>query len=156
MSTIEVGNASESIVLAAYIHAGFFVSVPFGNGCPYDLIVDTGTLLIKVQVKTGWHRKGSLIYKSQRRIKATNHHGMRQYKSNEVDFFAIYFPLTGDIYAVPFVSTAGRGCLRLAPALNKQQKSIRWASDFTWEKHISLLQKDRLDVLIQSVAQLET
>jgi hypothetical protein len=52
MSTNDIGNASESIVLTAYISAGFFVSVPFGNGCAYDLVVDTGTRLLKVQVKT--------------------------------------------------------------------------------------------------------
>ncbi|MDT4954200.1 MAG: hypothetical protein QOJ02_2338, partial [Acidobacteriota bacterium] len=63
MSTNDIGNASESIVLTAYINAGFFVSVPFGNGCAYDLVVDTGTRLLKVQVKTAWQRKGCLNFK---------------------------------------------------------------------------------------------
>ena len=42
MPTYMTGNMSASKVMAAYIEAGFFVSVPFGDGCPYDLVVDTG------------------------------------------------------------------------------------------------------------------
>ncbi len=52
-STLYQGNSSEAIVLAAYIQAGFLVSIPFGGGSAYDLVVDTGTRLIRVQVKTG-------------------------------------------------------------------------------------------------------
>lgn len=144
MSTINVGNVSESLVLAAYIREGFLVSVPFGNGCPYDLIVDTGTRLLKVQVKTGWQSKGCLIYKGQRRIKDANRNGMRQYREDEVDFFAIYFPKTGSIYVVPFAEAGGYGRLRIAPVMNGQQKLIRWATDFTWERHLESLEAERL------------
>ena len=97
MSTIDVGNLSESIIMAAYIKRGFSVSVPFGNGCAYDLVVDTGSRLYKVQVKTGWKRKGCLIYKGRRRVKDSTCNGMRSYRTDEVDFFAIYFPPTSSI-----------------------------------------------------------
>lgn len=139
MSTIEVGNISESLVLAAYINEGFDVSVPFGNGCPYDLIVDTGRQLIKVQVKTGWQSNGCLLYKCQRRVKDSNQNCMRRYREGEVDFFAIYFPVTNSIYVVPLAEAGRYGRLRVAPVMNGQQKLIRWASDFSWEKHIEQL-----------------
>ena len=127
MSTIDVGNMSESLVLAAYIREGFHVSVPFGNGCPYDLVVDTGARLLKVQVKTGWQRKGCLIYKGQRRIKDANRNSMRQYREDEVDYFAIYFPKTAGIYVVPFGAAGGFGRLRVAPVMNGQQKLLRFS-----------------------------
>jgi hypothetical protein len=63
------GNVSESIVMAAYLKAGFMVSIPFGAGAPYDLIVDTGNRLCRVQVKTGWLRKGCILYKGKRRVR---------------------------------------------------------------------------------------
>jgi hypothetical protein len=47
------GNVSESAALNAFSKAGFIVSAPFGNGAPYDLIVDTGKRLLKVQGKPG-------------------------------------------------------------------------------------------------------
>jgi PD-(D/E)XK endonuclease len=132
MSTIDIGNVSESIVLTAYIRAGFFVSVPSGNGCAYDLVVDTGTRLLKVQVKTAWQRKGCLHFKGQRRIRDSKQNGMRRYREGEVDFFAVYFPPTSSIYVLPFGVVNGEGYLRLAPVLNGQQKLVKWAADYTW------------------------
>jgi hypothetical protein len=86
MSTNDIGNRSESVVLAAYIEAGFPVSVPFGNGCAYDLVVDAGSRLLKVQVKTGWQHQGCLIFKGRRRVRDSRHNGMRRYTEGEVDF----------------------------------------------------------------------
>lgn len=142
-TTLHKGNSSEAIVLAEYIQAGFLVSLPFGGGAAYDLVVDTGTRLIKVQVKTGWQRKGCLVYKGRRRIKDSTHNGMRSYRMDEIDFFAIYFPPAGKIYVVPSRLMTGDRSLRLDPVLNGQQKLIQWAADYTWEKHIEQLRKDK-------------
>ena len=54
MNKYEHGNRSEGVVLCAYLKAGFTVSIPFGAGASYDLIVDCGARLLKVQVKTAW------------------------------------------------------------------------------------------------------
>lgn len=138
-TTYDRGNISESIVLSAYLRAGFTVSIPFGAGAPYDLIVDAGTGLYRIQVKTGWLRKGCILYKTQRRVREAHPYATRRYMESEVDYFAIYYPLTDSIYVVPFKMWSGSGCLRLDSVRNGQQKLIRWASDFTWEKHIEEL-----------------
>ncbi|HEX5732423.1 MAG TPA: group I intron-associated PD-(D/E)XK endonuclease [Blastocatellia bacterium] len=143
-NTIHKGNSSEAVVLTAYARAGFLISLPFGGGSAYDLIVDTGTRLLKVQVKTGWHSKGCLLYKGRRRVRDIRQNGMRRYRSDEVDFFAVYDPNTDNIYVVPPTAMGVDGCLRLEPVLNGQQKLIRWARDFTWEKHVAGLQAELL------------
>jgi hypothetical protein len=145
-NTMHKGNSSEAIVLAAYTRAGFLVSVPFGGGGAYDLIVDTGMRLLKVQVKTGRHQKGRLLYNGRRRIKDSNQNGMRRYRSDEVDVFAVYDPEGDSLYAAPPTAMATEGCLRLEPVLNGQQKLIRWARNYTWEKHIAELQSESLVV----------
>ncbi len=142
MNTNDVGNVSEALVLAAYVNAGYCVSVPFGNGCAYDLVVDAGRRLLKVQVKTGWLRQGCLIFKGQRRVRDSGYNGMRRYEVGEVDFFAVHFPPTGGLYVVPFGVMGTHGCLRVTPVLNGQRKLIRWAADFTWEKHLELLRRE--------------
>jgi hypothetical protein len=142
MSTNDVGNVSEALVLAAYVDAGFCVSVPFGNGWAYDLVVDTGGRLLKVQVKTGWQRQGCLLFKGLRRIRDSKCNGMRRYKVGEVDFFAAHFPPTGSLYVVPFEVMRSYGFLRLTPTLNGQRKLIRWATAFTWEKHLEQLRRE--------------
>jgi hypothetical protein len=127
------GNTSEAIVMAAYSEAGFTVSTPFGTGAPYDLIVDIGSRLCKIQVKRGWLRKGCVIYRGKRRMKEAHSYATRPYTESEVDYFAIYYPAMDSIYVVPFQACDGDGCLRLDPVHNGQQKLIRWAKDFTWE-----------------------
>ena len=55
--TYDRGNISESILLHAYLKAGFIVSTPFGSGAPYDLMLDTEEHTSRIQVKTGWYRR---------------------------------------------------------------------------------------------------
>jgi PD-(D/E)XK endonuclease len=142
-TTYDRGNISESIFLQAYLRAGFIVSIPFGSGAPYDLMVDNGMRAYKIQVKTGWHRKGCVIFRGNRRVREALPYKSRAYAENEVDFFAVYYPPTGSIYVVPrAVCASGFGCLRLEPVLNGQRKLIRWAADYTWEKHIAQLKAE--------------
>lgn len=42
MHKYQLGNKSESMVLSTYLDAGFTVSIPFGTGASYDLVVDAG------------------------------------------------------------------------------------------------------------------
>lgn len=146
MTTNSVSNVSESVIMAAYLKEGFEVSIPFGNGCAYDLVVDVGSRLFKIQIKTGWHCKGCLVYKGRRRIKDSTHNAMRRYREDEVDFFAIYYPPTDNIYVMPSSLVTGDCRLRLDPVLNGQQKLIRWAADYTWEQHIERMRGYAEDV----------
>ena len=58
MKTATKGNEAEAMILAALIERGYDVSVPFGSGQPYDLVIDLGGFdLLKVQCKTGWWDK---------------------------------------------------------------------------------------------------
>ena len=43
---------------AALIEAGYAVSKPFGENQRYDLVIDDGETLARVQVKTGRLRNG--------------------------------------------------------------------------------------------------
>src|ERR1044071_1535859 len=138
MLKYERGNGSEGIVLSAYVNAGYIVSIPFGTGASYDLVVDAGQRLFKIQIKTAWLSNGCVLYKSQRRQP-----GMaltrRPYKHGEADFFAAYCPATEAIYVVPAENHGNEGRLRLNPARNGQWTLVRWAVDFAWERHVEEL-----------------
>jgi len=119
------GNLSELKVMTAYVQAGFVVSVPFGGGAPYDLIVDTGARLLKVQVKTGRLRNGCVIFPTQR---FSGHQKGRRYDPKEFDVFAVYCPDNDIIYAIDFDKSRSEGRLRCAETRNNQQEKIRWAN----------------------------
>ena len=146
-TTYDKGNISESILLHAYLKTGLIVSIPFGSGAPYDLMVDTGKRALRIQVKTGWYQKGCIKFRCMRRVREALPYKARAYDEDEVDYFAVYYPPNNSIYVVPrAVCGKGAGCLRLEPVLNGQQKLIRWARDYTWEKHIAELQSESLVV----------
>ncbi|MDT4954361.1 MAG: hypothetical protein QOJ02_2499 [Acidobacteriota bacterium] len=138
MYKYERGNTSEGIVLCAYLNAGFSISLPFGMGASYDLIVDAGSHLFKIQVKTAWIKEGCVLYKSQRRQPGS---GLtrRPYKKGEADYFVAYCPSNETIYAVPAEKHGVEGRLRLNPVRNGQVKLVRWAIDYTWDNHIQEL-----------------
>jgi PD-(D/E)XK endonuclease len=142
--TLYKGNSSEAIVLAAYIQAGFLVSLPFGGGAAYDLVVDTGIRFIKVQVKTGKLEAGCILYNA-RRHRGSKHNTFSRYRENEIDVFAVWCPSNQNLYVVPAehpLSVAGR--LRIVETQNFQQKKIKWAQDYTWENHLIHLRAEKL------------
>ena len=95
------GNVSESAALNAFSRAGFVVSLPFGNGAPYDLVVDTGKRLLKVQVKTGRLRGGCVLFPAQR---IYGHHGTTRHKYFEFETFLKN--LSGEVELVGLEPTA--------------------------------------------------
>lgn len=140
MQTNSKGNLSESKVLTAYIQAGFLVSVPFGNGAPYDFIVDVGERLLKVQVKTGRLRNGCILFPTQR---YSGHTGKgRNYGEGEFDVFAIYCPDNEQIYVLPLAGNPTQGSLRCYETKNNQQQKIRWAKDYEFKLHVGSMRKE--------------
>jgi len=129
--TAAVGNLSEAKILAAFVEAGYLVSKPFGDGHCYDLVVDNGERLLKVQSKTGRLINGAVHFyprsNSGRWYKAT---GSRTYEGR-VDLIAIYCPETDKVYVISPVGL--RPCsyyLRVAQPANNQSNGIRWAADY--------------------------
>ena len=141
MQKYELGNSSEAIVLSAYVKAGFNVSIPFGSGAAYDLLVDNETRIFKIQVKTAWFSKGVLKYKCLRRQPGGSKM-RRLFKQGEIDYFAVYCPAKDSLYGISAENHLSHGWLRLEPAKNGQEKFIRWASEFSWQKHLEELKSE--------------
>ncbi|HEX8160948.1 MAG TPA: group I intron-associated PD-(D/E)XK endonuclease [Pyrinomonadaceae bacterium] len=142
--TVYKGNSSEAVVLAEYVRAGFMVSLPFGNGASYDLVIDNGARLLKVQVKTGRLEAGCVTFNA-RRHPGSKYDTFSCYREGEVDVFAVWCPDNRQLYAVPaeYPSTV-EGRLRIAGTRNFQEKRIKWAKNYAWEQHIANLRAERL------------
>ena len=127
MGTAERGNGAEAAVLAAFVQRGFHVLIPFGDGQPYDLVVELGTAMLRVQCKRAWPSKGCMHFNSH----STDHgNGRRRYRGL-ADIFGVYFPQNDDVYLVPVHEIeAAKGWLRLEPTRNNQKRRVRFASDY--------------------------
>jgi hypothetical protein len=58
----DVGDRSTLAIMAALQACGYAVLMPFGENTRYDLVIDSGARLSRVQCKTGRLRNGSVIF----------------------------------------------------------------------------------------------
>ena len=124
-----VGEISEGIVAAHLLRLGYSVSIPFGNSQRYDLILDLGDSLQRVQVKTGRLSNGCVRFQTTARNtingKRSSYHGL-------ADLIMVYCPGTGKVYAVPVSeqTNASEMLLRVEPTRGGPTSTIKWARDY--------------------------
>jgi PD-(D/E)XK endonuclease len=129
--TKRIGDISEAAVISAFTKRGFDVSVPFGENHRYDLIVDDGQKLLRVQVKTGRVRNGVIIFNCC----STHGHRRTELKTRpytgQIELLAMYCPDNEKVYVVPEPELSrSKIQLRLAAPRNNMVKTIRWASQY--------------------------
>lgn len=90
---LQIGKAGEYLVCADLILKGF-IAFQSEQGLPYDILLDTGERLLKVQVKTTekprivqQRAKESLAYVFS--IKRAGVNGKTRYEEKEIDLFAL-------------------------------------------------------------------
>lgn len=125
MQTGEKGNLSEARILAAFVAAGYLVSVPFGSGHKYDFVVDDSNRLLRVQCKTGRVKNGVLLFNA---YSQSGNGSVKMSYRGLADLFAVLNPADDKVYLVP-VNEVGVTdvSLRLVPTMNKQTQGVRWA-----------------------------
>lgn len=125
MQTREKGNLSEAKILAAFVAAGYLVSVPFGAGHKYDFVIDDLTRLFRVQCKTGRVKNGVLLFNS---YSQSGNGAVKMGYRGLADLFAVLNPDDDKVYLVPVNEVGMAGVsLRLVPTLNKQTQRVRRA-----------------------------
>ena len=125
LQTADKGNLSEARILAAFVAAGYLVSVPFGSGHKYDFVVDDSKRLLRVQCKTGRVKSGSLLFNA---YSQSGNGSVKMSYRGLADLFAVLNPEDDKVYLVPVEDVGVTvGSLRLTPTLNRQAQLVRWA-----------------------------
>jgi hypothetical protein len=129
----DIGDRTTLAVVLALRTLGLIVSEPFGENARYDLVVDDGKSLARVQCKTGRLRAGAVKFAT---CSCYGHHrnprDARRPYSGQVDLFAVYCPETAAVYLIPVEDLPSRSAatLRVDPPRNSQRKRIRFASQY--------------------------
>lgn len=125
MNTTQRGDRCEVAVLTKCIELGYTVLVPLGTK-RYDLAVDTGKRIIRLQCKAGSIREGCIHFHTRSysgSVQDERYHG-------EADMFAVYCHETGDVYFMPVEEAGDWGqSLRLDPP-DKNRSNIKYAADY--------------------------
>ena len=120
-------------IMAALLEAGYAVLLPFGENTRYDLVIDDGVRLGRVQCKTGRLRHGAIRFSAcSSYAHLPNPKMVRRDYLGQIDYFAVYCPDTVGVYLVPVGEARVRrqGSLRVRPPLNNQKQGIRTASNY--------------------------
>jgi hypothetical protein len=116
------------------LHAkGFTLSAPFGENARYDLVVDDGGRLFRMQCKAGRLRGGAVWFST---ASSYSHHARPRHRRRayhgEIDAFGVYCAELGSVYVVPVsdAMTRTQAALRVDPPRNRQRRAVRLASDY--------------------------
>ncbi len=128
----DVGDRTTLAVMLALHAAGYQVSTPFGENARYDLVLDDGATLLRLQCKTGRMRFGAVEFAT---ASSYAHHPnekpTQRHYQGQIDAFAVYCRETGGVYLIPIEDLPlDRAYLRVQEPRNGQRKRVRFARDY--------------------------
>ena len=101
-----------------------------GDALRYDLIIDDGATLSRVQVKTGRLVRGAIAFNCFSTHLYDGKITERPYRG-QVEFIGVFCPDTGGVSMVPESDLVNsKMSLRVARTANGQDRHVRWASRY--------------------------
>jgi phage-related protein len=119
------GELTEAIVLAKLIEYGDSVSLPFGDNKRYDMVIDDGRQLHRIQVKTARDGRGARSIEFNT-VSTHPISGRRTKYHGQIEAFIAYHPGLREFYWVPVEECSSTKCtLRVFPSKNNQKRGVR-------------------------------
>ena len=112
-NTKSIGDLAELAFTYQAMLRGCVVSIPVGDNARYDRIIDNGTNLLRIQVKSA-----GVISAGNRYNVSIGRHlptGAVPYLPAEIDFLAIYIFPEDRWFIVPVQETGGRVAVKIRP-----------------------------------------
>ena len=133
MNTQYIGCLTEQKCFLKCLEEGFMVSKPLFDNARYDFILDTGTKLLRIQVKAStWNEDKSAFTCNGYSQHSTGEGNKRmKYTNKEIDYFMTE---KDDIFYLYPAEDEGfvQKTLRLVSKQN--QSSIKWAKDYEFSE----------------------
>lgn len=130
-----VGDETEIEVIRKIIRAGRSIAIPFGDNDKYDLLMDTGDSILRVQCKTAWEvTPGNIRFNAHSQTTRDGEYLEAGY-SGEIDAFAVRYPNTEEFFWIPIEEAADHSMhLRFEAAID--HPSINWADEYRLEDRL--------------------
>ena len=130
----ERGEWVELCFMAKAAGMGMLVSKPLGDSCRYDVLVEAGGRILRVQVKSTMYRRRGNEYSLN-----VMGPGRKAYAEGSVDFFGVYLIPEDAWYIMPYEALGTKTTLHFAPGRGRQ-KYARYRE--AWH----LLQGERIEI----------
>lgn len=129
------GAVVEAEIAAAAIRLDLLVLRPLAEGGRYDLAIDVGPKLLRVQCKWASRNRDVLTIYCEKSRHTPRGYVRTTYSAKEIDAIAAYSPDVDRCYLIPIEEAEhmAQMSLRLTPTRNNQALNVRWARDYEFE-----------------------
>lgn len=132
------GDATEGIIKAEFLSRGIPVLVPESDNLPYDLVIDRGPDLLRIQCKTASSNDDGKVRFETRSTRVKTQGYERAGYDGKIDYFAVYNPVIGETYLVPIQDAPKTGMeIRYQRTKNGQTARVNWHEDYLIDTQLS-------------------
>lgn len=131
LTTNQKGLIAETAIIREAVRLGIVVSRPLSDE-RYDLILDLGAQLMRVQCKWAVRQDNVIVARCYTSRRGPNGMIVRRYTAAEIDAYGLYCAELDRCFLLPFERFAGKRIvhLRLAPSRNNQTTKINLANEY--------------------------
>ncbi len=135
------GNVAEAGVVFRAIRAGIEVLRPRAEHVRYDLALDVGGRIYRVQCKSASLKDGAVVVRLKTCRRTSNGYLRTLYSEAEIDFIAAFCPENDGCWLIPIDRVDGQSQiqLRIRPARNGQRAAINFAAEFEFDGAVAQL-----------------
>jgi hypothetical protein len=129
-STKQKGDIAEYRVITHLLIQGANVLEPIGDRLPYDIAVDQGGRLVRIQVKSAWYHASSDAWRVEVRRSQTNRsvYKYTKYVATDFDFLVAWLPALDIFYIFPSSVACSFGSGITMVESSKRQRAPKSAS----------------------------
>lgn len=127
------GNLVELQCIMKFMSMGFECSTPYGNQAKYDILVDIGDEILRIQCKKSrWmDDRKSISFQTCSQTTNTQKTVRHLYTSKDIDYFATCWE--DNVYLVPVEECSTSKSLRIAPKEKDTPPNVNLAEDYLVE-----------------------
>lgn len=123
------GLATELQCQLFFTSLGYNVSVPLGEDCKYDFIVDIQGQLLRIQVKTCHEEENGISFSTKSSYLTSQGSVSKGYSEEDIDFFATYYDNTCYLIPVAICGTQSKK-LVFEDITQKNNKQLSYLNDY--------------------------
>ena len=131
MDTNRIGAIAECAIEAELVRLGFNVLRPVVED-RYDLAVDLGGRLVRIQCKSAPMRGDVVVVRARTNRRAPEGYRRTVYTPDEVDVIAAYAPDLDRCFGIPMrdFPASGSMYIRVSPTRNQQRAGLHFGDDY--------------------------
>lgn len=126
-----------------FIKRGYIVSVPYGDCARYDFVVDNGSQLFKIQVKTVSKKSNTNTYTiNNYSIGYGKTRSRKKYEKHEIDFVCVFLISANKCLSIP-IQHFDNLTLNIRDDMdfpnNGMEKNVHYISDYNFDVYFPSL-----------------